>query len=834
MKAVVMAGGEGSRLRPLTSSRPKPLVPIANKPVMHHIVDLLRRHGITDIVATLHYLADEIENYFGDGSEMDCSMAYVVEDTPLGTAGAVKLAESLLAEERFVIVSGDALTDIDIGALVAAHVRSGAMATIALQRVANPLEFGVVVTGEDGRITRFLEKPSWGEIFSDTINTGIYVLEPQVFEYMESGKAYDFSRDIFPAMMRDRRPIFGHVVDGYWSDIGNLQQYMQANYDALSRAVHVDIPGTEIRPGVWAAENVRISPDAHVHGPVCLGRNVTIEAGAVVEELTSLGASSIVAANARVHRTIGWEDVYVGEGASLTGCTLADRVIVKDRVTIMEGAVIGRGSTLGSGATVPANIKLWPDKSVASGSIVSMSLIYGIKWPGSLFGADGVSGLANIEITPEFALKLGQALGSILRPGQVVMTSRDAHPASRLTNRCIISGLLAVGADVRDLRETPVPVSRYAVRMSGDAGVHTAISPHYPDQLLLEFFDSHGLTVDKNTERKIENIFFREDFRRTPMERVGHLNFPERVVEAYSSGFLEALEPTAISSANMRVVIDYAHGNASLILPRILSNLGVEMIALNAFFDNAKVLAFGKNRPRHLEQLGNVTTSLGAGLGILLDQRGESLALVDDRGRVVEGSKLLALLTALVASQVPGARIAVPVMAPSAIERVAELHGATVLRTRTDRRSLMALAAQEGSSIALAGGANFELMFPEFAPAFDSLYGAAKIMELIAKQGRPLSEIVDELPPSYLASRRDQCPWERKGQIMRQLLAETDGQEVELTDGIRVGREGGWVLVLPDASDPLFNVYAEGRSEDEANQYADDIAGRIEHLARGH
>src|SRR5581483_4406666 len=258
------------------------------------------------------------------------------EDTPLGTAGAVKLAQPLLEHERFVIVSGDALTDIDIGALVASHVRTGAMATIALQRVANPLEFGVVVTGEDGRITRFLEKPSWGEIFSDTINTGIYVLEPQVFEYMESGKAYDFSRDIFPAMMRDGRAIYGHVAGGYWSDIGNLQQYMQANYDALTRAVRVDIPGSEIRPGVWAAENARISPDAYVHGPVCLGRNVTIEAGAVVEELTSLGASSIVAANARLHRTIGWEDVYVGEGASLTGCTLADRVIVKDKVTVME------------------------------------------------------------------------------------------------------------------------------------------------------------------------------------------------------------------------------------------------------------------------------------------------------------------------------------------------------------------------------------------------------------------------------------------------------------------------------------------------------------------
>jgi mannose-1-phosphate guanylyltransferase / phosphomannomutase len=833
MKAVVMAGGEGSRLRPLTSNRPKPLVPVANKPVMHHIVDLLRRHGIGQVVATLHYLADEIENYFADGAECGVQMEYVVEDTPMGTAGAVKLAQPLLAGERFIVVSGDALTDIDLSELVEAHQRAGAVATIALQRVANPLEFGVVVTGNDGRITRFLEKPSWGEIFSDTINTGIYVLEPEILEYMESGKNYDFSRDIFPLMLRDGRTIYGHVTDGYWSDIGNLQQYMQANYDALRRAVQLEIPGEEIRPGVWVAENAQISPDAHVHGPVCIGRNVRIDRGAVVEELTALGPSTIVAPQARLHRSVSWEDVYVGEGASLSGCALADRVIVKERVTIMEGAVVGRGSTLGSGATVPSNIKLWPDKSVASGAIVSMSLIYGIKWPGSLFGADGVSGLANIEITPEFALKLGQALGSVLRPGQNVMTSRDAHPASRLTNRSIITGLLSVGVNVHDLRETPMPVSRYAVRMSGDAGVHTGISPYYPDQFLLEFFDSHGVNLDKTTERKIENIFFREDFRRTPMEAVGLLDFPERVVEAYTSGFLQALSPRALSRSNFRVVIDYAYGNASLILPRILGNLGIEMIALNAFFDNAKVLQFGAHRRRHLEQLANVTTSLGAALGILLDQRGESLAVVDDRGRIIEGSRLLALLTVLVASVTPNARIAVPVMAPTAIETVAAQQGATVIRTRTDRRALMALAEREGSSLTFAGGANYELIFPEFAPVFDSLYGAAKVMELIAAQGRPLSEIVDELPASHLASRRDQCPWERKGQIMRRLLDETDGENVELTDGIRVAREGGWVLVLPDASDPLFNVYAEGRSEDEANRYADEIASRIEELARG-
>jgi mannose-1-phosphate guanylyltransferase / phosphomannomutase len=833
VKAVVMAGGEGSRLRPLTSRRPKPLVPIANKPVMHHVVDLLRRHGITEIVATLHYLADEIENYFGDGEELGVSIAYVVEDTPRGTAGAIKQAAPLLGDQRFIVVSADALTDINLRELIDVHERTGGAATIALQRVANPLEFGVVVIDEHRRVTRFLEKPSWGEIFSDTINTGIYVLEPEVLDLMEPDNRYDFAHDIFPRMLRDGRPLYGHVTGGYWSDIGNLQQYLQANYDALAGAVRVEIPGTELRPGVWVGANAEISPGAQIHGPACIGRDVTIEDGVVIEELTSIGDSAIVAEKARLHRAIAWEDVYVGEGASLTGCTLADHVIVKDRVTIMEGAVIGRGSTLGSGSTVPANIKLWPDKSVASGSIVSMSLIYGIKWPGSLFGADGVSGLANIEITPEFALKLGQALGSVLRPGQNVMTSRDAHPASRLTNRCIIAGLLSVGTNVHDLRENPVPVSRYAVRMSADAGVHTGISPYDPDQFLIEFFDAHGVNLDKGMERKIENIFFREDFRRTPMHSVGVLGFPERSIEAYIDGFLAALAPRALAAAKMRVVIDYAHGNASLILPRILSTLGIETIALNAFFDSSQLLAFTANRARHLEQLANVTTSLRAALGILLDQRGESLALVDDRGRIIEGSRLLALLTVLVASVVPHARIAVPVMAPTAIETVADLYGATVVRTRTERRSMMALAAQEGASLAFAGGANYELIFPEFAPVFDSLYGAAKIMELIASQGRPLSAIVDELPAWHLASRRDHCPWERKGEIMRRLLAETNGENVQLTDGIRVTRAGGWVLVLPDASDPLFNVYAEGRSDAEARHYADEIASRIEELARG-
>ena len=830
MKAVVMAGGEGSRLRPLTSRLPKPLAPIANRPVMHHIVDLLRRHGITEIVATLHYLADEIESYFGDGTRMGVHMSYVVEDTPLGTAGAVKMAEDRLRDDSFLIISGDAMTDLDIGAMIAAHRSQMNAATIALQSVANPLEFGVVIADEDGRITRFLEKPSWGEVFSDTINTGIYVLRPEIFDYMEAGGIYDFSKDIFPRLLHEGKRIGGYVTSDYWTDVGNLQQYQQANYDALGGAIRIEGAGGEISPGVFAGEGTRVDPTAHIAGPVRLGKNVQIGPGAVLEGPACVGDNSTVCAGARLERAIVWSDVYVGPDAVLTDCTLAGRTIVKERATIAEGTVVGERCNIGSGAAIRANLRIWPDKTISSGAIVSMSLIYGIKWPGSLFGGAGVSGLANLEITPEYATKLGQAFGTYLRHGQVVMTSRDTHPVSRVMNRCIISGLLSTGIHVQDLRSFPLPLSRFATRSEGDGCVHVRLSPHDPSSLLFEFFDANGINIDKAGERKIENLFFREDFRRTAMDEVGLLEFPSRVLENYSSAFMEALQPKALPRADFRIAIDYANGNAALVLPRLLSRLGVDMIALNAYFDDSRVRIDERARDRHLEELRDIVLTLKRDLGILVDHDGETCALIDDTGRIITGNRLLALLTLLVVRAYPDTHIALPVTAPKAIEAIAHEHGARVTRTRSDRRTLMALAQREGRSLAFAGSASYEFVFPELHPALDALYAVAKTLELLAAEKRKLSELVDLLPDWRMAARSVACPWEHKGRIMRTLISEQRNNDIELYDGLRVTRDDGWVLVLPDASEPTFKVIAEGSTPESATRYADAMAARIEEL----
>jgi len=788
-------------------------------------------HGVTEIVATLHYLADEIESYFGDGSAFGVALSYVVEDTPLGTAGAVKLAEHLLRDEPFLVISGDALTDLDLGALTADHRRTGATATITLQRVPNPLEFGVVITDESGRITRFLEKPSWGEIFSDTINTGIYVLDPSVFDYMERGKNYDFSRDLFPRMLHENKLVQGYVTQDYWTDIGNLQQYQQANYDALNGRVRVAVPGAQVTRGVWEGEDCNVHPDAHLVAPVVLGKNVVVEAGAVVGPESAVGDSAVIARNAALDRSIAWSDTYFGESSTVTGATVADRNIVKDRVFVGEGAVIGSNCVIGSGAVIRPDIKLWPDKNVSSGALVSMSLIYGIKWPGSLFGGVGVSGLANVEITPEFTMKLGHAFGSFLKPGETVMTSRDAHPAARIMNRCVISGLLSVGINVEDLRALPIPLARYTTRMGGDGGVHTRIDPKDPNDILIELLDKSGINLDKPTERKIENLFFREDFRRTAMDEVGHLSFPARSLEIYTSEFLAALKPKALPRAGFKVVVDYGYGNASIVLPRILSNLGVDIVALNAYYDEVKAKTFRLDRERYIEQLRTVTQTLGADLGVLVDHDGESCALVDDQGRVIAGNRLLALMTLLVGRRKPGARIAIPMTTPNAIERLAASLGASVTRTRSDRRSMMALADAERETLDYGSGVNQEPIFPEFQPAFDALYAIVKLLEMLAGEGRKLHELNDLLPHWFLRHRAIQCPWERKGEIMRSIVDENQHRDIEMFDGVRVRLDGDdWFLVVPDASDPTLNVYAEGATGEDADRLISDVTEHIQQL----
>src|SRR5204862_316924 len=277
MKAVVMAGGEGSRLRPLTSNMPKPLVPVAGRPIMEHILLHLRRHQLRDVVATVQYLGASIRNYFGDGSEQGVALSYSVEDSPLGTAGSVMLARQQL-NEPFVVISGDSLTDHDLGAAARFHRERKAIATIVLKPVPNPLEYGVVVVDEGGAVQRFIEKPSWGEVISDLANTGIYILDPAVFEFFRTGEVTDWSGDVFPKLLKEGEHVFGWIADGYWEDVGSHAAYVKANFDCLEGRVSVQLPGDRVGDSTWIHPEAEVFPGARVDGPALIGPGAKVRA----------------------------------------------------------------------------------------------------------------------------------------------------------------------------------------------------------------------------------------------------------------------------------------------------------------------------------------------------------------------------------------------------------------------------------------------------------------------------------------------------------------------------------------------------------------------------
>src|SRR5690606_29467707 len=278
MKGVIMAGGFGTRLKPLPIHRPKPMVPIANRPIMEHIVNLLKRHGITDLVALLYFQPEHITEHFGDGSAFGVRMRYVTADADYGTAGAVRYASDLLEGDRVLVISGDVLTDFDLTRLIEEHEARGAEASITLTSMENPLAFGIVIVDhETGRIERFLEKPTWGEVFSDTINTGIYVLEPQALERIPPRTNVDFARDLFPQMLREGAALFGHVAHGYWRDVGNLDEYRRAHEDVLAGRVQLVLPGQrrEVeKAALWGEPGAAVARDVRFGGTVLLGRGV--------------------------------------------------------------------------------------------------------------------------------------------------------------------------------------------------------------------------------------------------------------------------------------------------------------------------------------------------------------------------------------------------------------------------------------------------------------------------------------------------------------------------------------------------------------------------------
>jgi len=375
MKAVILAGGYGLRLRPLTYTRPKPMLPLAGKPVLHHIIDFLAEHGFEEVIITSNYLREQIEAYFGDGREFGIRLFYPVEPKPLGTAGCVKNAEEYLGDETFVVIQGDNITDIDITRAVEFHQEKEGLATILLVKVEDPSEFGIAELNGESKITRFMEKPKRWERFSNLANTGLYVLDPKALSYIPTKRAFDFSKDLFPRLMRAGERVIGYKASGTWFDIGRLENYLSANRWMLNRLKHRELEASKdneaiARGPVYIGENVEIEPGAKIYGPTMIGDNSRIRRDAIIVSPTTIGSNVEAGRESKIFGSIIYENTEIGRSSRLAHCVVGENCEIGSRTTLGRGAIIGAACQIGSGTTITPNAKVWPLTVVEENSVI--------------------------------------------------------------------------------------------------------------------------------------------------------------------------------------------------------------------------------------------------------------------------------------------------------------------------------------------------------------------------------------------------------------------------------------------------------------------------------
>ncbi|MDR2644986.1 MAG: NTP transferase domain-containing protein [Endomicrobium sp.] len=830
MQAVIMAGGFGTRLRPITCNIPKPMAPVAGKPILCHTLNLLKKHRFLDLTMMLYYQPEIITRYFEDGKKFGVKIKYLRPELDLGTAGSIKHASKNI-KGTFLVISGDLLTDIDLSEAAEFHRKKKALATIVLTRVKNPLQFGVVITNKAGKIERFLEKPSWGEVFSDTINTGIYILEPEIFKYIPEDEFFDFSKDLYPLFLREKKELYGYISAGYWKDIGNHDEYRTVHYDILDGKVKVEIDGKKIKVGnrtIIAGKNASIGKKVEFDGQVILGDNVAIEDCAIISR-SVIGSGSKIGFGSEVLGSVLWDNVTIGTEAQVKEDVIGAGSRIGYKAVVQVGTVISDECIIGADAIIRTNLKIWPNKVIEDGSVVSSSLVWGEKWNKALFSAYGISGLGNVEITPEFAAKIGSAYGAFAGEGAYILTSRDEHHATKMIERGIISGLLSAGIKVGDLKGLPIPVVRYEIGRDGESGgIYIRQSPRDGRAIDIKFFNSKGGDISLNQKKAIEQLFFREDFDRVSMDKVGEIVVPPRALEYYKTGYLDAISEEIIKASKQKIVIDYAYSSASIIFPSILGYMDIDVISLNAFTNASKITKSYEEFRDSLNRLSDIVTTVKANAGFLIDTGAEKVFLVDENGKIVRDDMAMMIVSYLVMKENKNKRavIAVPINASSVIDEIAKKFGINIKRTATNFGS--GTVIENDRDIILVCDSMGGFIFPEFQNAFDAMYAIGKILELTGKGNVTIGKVGEEIPTFEVLHKSVPCPWDKKGQTMRQALEDVRNRKADLVEGVKIHiSANSWVLLTPAPDEALFHVWAEAKDKVVASELLEEYASKI-------
>jgi len=829
MKAVVMAGGFGTRIQPLTNSRPKPMLPIINRPMMEHTMMTLKELGITEFIVLLYFKPDIIKDYFKDGSDFGINITYVLPDDDYGTAGAVKLAQEYIGDDNFIIISGDLVTDFDFQKIFDYHSQKESKLTITLTSVENPLEFGVVIANEEGRIEKFLEKPSWGEVFSDTINTGIYVIEPEILDYIPAHQNFDFAKDLFPLLMQEGVPLMAGYAEGYWRDVGNPESYRDVYDDILSGGVKVFMPSvTQQYPDGILYSNAPVSLDKSVEviGTVVIGDNVTVEKDTKLNNVV-IGDDCTIGKNGKIRNSVIWERVEIGKNAVLDGCVICNDNSIGKNVTAKAGLILAEGCEIGQLVTVEKDVTIWPEKIIEDASIVSRSVILGNRYKNSIFENGSVVGKSNVELSCEMATKLAEAFGAQLPIGSTVLMARDYNKGSRMLKRAFLGGLLSAGVNVYDYNGMPSAVMRCSLSSNDQyiAGVYFRQKIDDPTSSVITFYNHEALRINNEVAKKVEKAFFKEAFRRVDFSQIGQIFEIDHSHEytVYKRGMQEMLRSHMFKCVDCRIAVDMMHGMASEVFPDIMRECGVDNILFNAYEDEHRLANINTLSRRSIDDMSSVVRAMDLDAGFMIYPYGQRLDIMCDEGTILGKQTALNVVLSLLNMEAKTLDRKIRVFLPTWASDIVNFD-----QLEIERGQYANFKAEKMRQYDLVTTGEGNFAFTEFAAHRDSMYATLKILELIVKHHVKLSELIASLPKFYYHITQAPCVQSLKGRMMRMFLEDAKGKEASALDGVKIWMDkNDWILMIPDQYSDNLNLYIQAETEERGEKILSEYMTKI-------
>lgn len=682
MKAIILAGGSGERLRPLTAETPKPMVPFLGAPLLEHSLRLLRRRGITQVALTLHYLSEVVEDFFGDGHALGMELSYFREDEPLGTAGAVRECRAFWeGEETVLVLSGDALWDLELEEALQLHHSRDCAATLLLHRSRRPLEYGLVRTDANGLVTGFVEKPGWGQVFTDQVNTGIYLLSRRALTALPEEGPWDFARNHFPALLERGERLGGCVCRGYWKDIGDCAAYLEAVRDALEGRVRLELSAPHVRTGVWCASP--LSPGVRVIAPCYIAEKVSIADTAVVGPYTVLESGSRVEWGAEAEESVLMPRAALEAEARVRGAILCTEAAARRGAVLNRGAVLGPRAVAAEHAILRPGARLWTDVHTAPGERFSGTLTG--PGPGHLCFRDraSVRGAAGRELTAELLLNLGALLGEEERVG----LGYYGGAAARSLLTAAAAGVTSAGATAVLHDGTTRAAAAWLAQKQGLSV--SLFLVQQGEELTAWFLDHQGLPLSRERQRRLETALLQGVRRRAPAHRVGE----QRVLTGVDAAYVRAAALRETAARSLRVHVP-RRGRGNVLLREALGALGMAV------------------------QAGDGPMSLS------VTEDGAGLLLRDEENRVLTPEQSL-LLTERVLLEAGTKQISLPWDAPEAARALARRLGGEALSPEEER-------SQAGAE--------------EQRPLRDGIFAACALLRRMARTGERLSALAQALP----------------------------------------------------------------------------------------